>query len=155
MFLFPPTIILRHRRENLKKCSLQPLRKRLDCQFFTYPKDPLPDLSCHFLLTLDAPVLSHADAHLGVFLIDGTWRYAESMQRQLPAPHLLQKRSLPPHFSTAYPRKQEDCPEPSRGLASVEALFLAYHLLGRSTEGLLEHFHWKEEFLRKNALLTF
>ncbi|MBS0605228.1 MAG: hypothetical protein JSS60_09380 [Verrucomicrobia bacterium] len=154
MFLFPPTIILRHRRENLKKCSLRGLEKRPDCLFFTYPKDELPDLSSHFLLTLDAPILSEADAEMGIFLIDGTWRYADIMQRQLPEPHRFQRRSLPPHFLTAYPRRQEDCPEPSRGLASVEALYLSYFLLGRNTEGLLDNFYWKDDFLKKNASLS-
>ena len=151
MFIFPPTIILRHRRENLKKCSLRGLEARSDCLFFTYPKDELPVLSHYFLLTLDAPHLSETDGEMGIFLIDGTWRYAELMERQLQKPHLFKRRSLPTGFQTAYPRRQDDCPEPSRGLASVEALFLCYAILGRSTEGLLDHFHWKDEFLKKNA----
>jgi pre-rRNA-processing protein TSR3 len=150
MFIFLPTIILRHQRENLKKCTLRGLETRPDCLFFTYPKRELPDLSRYFLLTLDAPCLSKADSEWGIFLIDGTWRYTERMQRQLPKPHHFQRRSLPPEFQTAYPRRQQDCPEPSRGLASIEALFLAYLLLGRNTDGLLENFHWREEFLKKN-----
>jgi pre-rRNA-processing protein TSR3 len=150
MLLFPPTVILRHRKENLKKCSLRGLELRPDFQFFTYPKDELPDLSNYFLLTIDAPLLKKTDKNLGIFLIDGTWAYAELMERQLPRPHLFQKRSLPMHYRTAYPRRQEDCPDASRGLASVEALYIAYHLLDRSFEGLLNHFYWKEEFLKKN-----
>ena len=65
----------------------------------------------------------------------------------------MPKRSLPGHFVTAYPRKQEDCPDPERGLASVEALYIAHQILGHDTEGLLEHYHWKEKFLEKNFLL--
>ena len=152
MFIFPQTIILRHRRENLKKCSLRGLEARTDCLFFTYPHDLLPDLSGYFLLTLDAPVLSEADRDKGIFLIDGTWRYAELMQRQQKPP-AFECRSLPSGFQTAYPRRQQDCPNPERGLASVEALFIAYFLLGRSTEGLLDHFHWRDDFLKKNAHL--
>ncbi len=150
MFLFPPTIILRHRKENLKKCSLRGLEKCPDFRFFTYPKDHLPDLSNYFLLTIDAPSLSEVDKNLGLFLIDGTWSYAERMQRQLPLPHLFQKRSLPSHLRTAYPRRQEDCSNPSRGLASIEAIYAAYLLLGRSAKGLLSNYYWKEEFLKKN-----
>jgi pre-rRNA-processing protein TSR3 len=150
MLTFPPTIILRHRKENLKKCSLRGLETRSDCLFLTYPKDSVPDLSHYFLLAIEAPVLSEADKELGIFLIDGTWRYAKLMEKQYPQPHLLQRRSLPPGFRTAYPRKQSDCPDPCRGLASVEALYLAYALLGRQTEGLLDHFHWREDFLKKN-----
>lgn len=152
MFLFPPTIILRHRRENLKKCTLRGLETRPDMCFFTYPKDNLPNLTGYFLLTMDAPPLQESDKDLGIFLIDGTWVYAERMYRQLPHPHRFQTRSLPSHFQTAYPRRQGDCPDPSRGLASIEALYLTYHLLGHSTEGLLDNFHWKEDFLEKNKL---
>ena len=36
--------------------------------------------------------------------------------------------------------------------ASVEALFLAYHLLGRPTAGLLDHYRWAAEFLAANGL---
>lgn len=152
MFIFPSTIILRHRKENLKKCSLRGLESRSDCRFFTYPTAELPDLSGYFLLTLDAPPLTEADKELGIFLIDGTWRYAEVMQKQLPQPRLFQRRSIPPGFTTAYPRRQDGCSDPSQGLASVEALFLTYKLLGRNTDGLLDHFHWRDDFLKKNAL---
>ncbi len=147
---FPPTIILRHRRENLKKCSLRGLEQREDLRFFTYPKSELPCLAGYLLLTLDAPPLTSQDAHLGLFLIDGTWRHAQTMFSQLPFPHRFEYRSLPSYFTTAYPRRQEDCPEPHRGLASIEALYIAYHLTGRPTEGLLDNYHWKDQFLNKN-----
>ena len=153
MISFPPTLILRHRKENLKKCTLSGLESHPHLRFFTYPLDPLPSLSDYFLLTLDAPLLSLEDRHLGILLIDGTWNYARIMQNQLPATH-LQKRSLPPNLMTAYPRKQTGCSDPSRGLASIEALFAAHFLLGRSTEGLLDRFHWREKFKELNPDLT-
>ena len=74
MFNFPPTIILRHKRENLKKCSLRGLEERPDFQFLTYPLSKLPNLDQYCILSLDAPELSIADAERGIFLIDGTWR---------------------------------------------------------------------------------
>lgn len=153
MFLFPPTIILRHRKENLKKCTLRGLEKHPDFQFFTYPKDTLPDLTHYFLLSLDAQPLTEKDKNFGIFLIDGTWTYAERMQRQLKEPHRFQRRSIPVDYRTAYPRRQEDCPDPSRGLASIEALYVAYTLLGRNADELLNNFYWKEEFLEKNYSL--
>lgn len=153
MILFPPTLILRHRRENVRKCSLRGLETRSDCHFWTYPKQALPDLSNYLLLSFEGPPLSPDDASQGIFLIDGTWRHAETMYRSLPQPHLFEHRSLPPVFQTAYPRRQEDCADPTRGLASVEALFIAYFLLGRETEGLLDGYYWKEGFLEKNKLL--
>lgn len=145
---FPPTFILRHRKERISKCSLRGLESRVDMRFFTYPlKDPIPSLTRHIVLTLDAPVLSKEDGDKGIFLIDGTWRYAEKMLASLPIPY--EKRSLPP-AKTAYPRKQTGCSNPKRGLASIEALYLAYVLLGRETEGLLDSYLFREEFLRRN-----
>jgi pre-rRNA-processing protein TSR3 len=150
MFLFPPTIILRHRKENLRKCSLRGLEDREDIHFFTYPKDTLPDLTKYFLLTMDAPELSRNDEGQGLFLIDGTWKYAETMFRQLKTPYQFCRRSLPANYQTAYPRRQEDCSDPARGLASIEALYIAYRILGRSGDKLLDHYHWKEDFFKKN-----
>jgi pre-rRNA-processing protein TSR3 len=56
-------------------------------------------------------------------------------------------------FRTAYPRVSKQGTDPAHGLASVEALFAAYHILGRPTVGLLDHYRWKEEFLRLNHLV--
>lgn len=145
MKLFPPTIILRHRKERLSKCSLRGLEGRPDMQFFSYPwTSTIPPLQNVVILALDAPLLSRDDADKSVFLIDGTWRYAKKMESSLPLP--FEKRSLPP-IQTAYRRRQHDCQDPARGLASVEALYLAYHILGRSTEGLLDNYSFREEFL--------
>lgn len=148
-----PTVIYRHKKENLKKCSLRGLEDRKDMQFYTYPKNSLPNLSSYLLLTLDAPVLQKEDASLGLFLIDGTWKHATVMYKQLTTPHLFTVRSLPTEVQTAYPRRQEDCLDPSRGLASVEALFVAYILLGRDPQGLLDNYYWKDTFLQKNRFL--
>lgn len=149
---FLPTIILRHRRENLKKCSLRGLESREDLLFFTYPKDSLPPLSGYVLLSFDGPPLCPDDR--GIVLLDGTWRYAHTMYKNTPELSTLPQRSLPREFKTAYPRKQEDCAEPTRGLASIEALYVAYLLLGRDPKGLLDNYHWKEEFLNSRSLTT-
>lgn len=148
MQTFPPTVIIRHRKENLKKCSLRGLEPREDLLFFRYPTDQLPPVEGYLMLSLDAPPLTVADGKHGLLLIDGTWRYAEKMTHWVEGRVPLIKRSLPTHYRTAYPRKQEDCPDPERGLASVEALYLAYKILERDTEGLLDHYHWREDFLR-------
>lgn len=140
------TIILRHRKENLKKCSLRGLESRPDCLFLTYPVDPLPDLSSYVILTLDAPLLSPSDKDYGLFLVDATWRYAAKMCEDLP---LGQRRSLP-RLKTAYPRYQTACSDPDAGLASIEALYAAYLLTGRDPAGLLDNYHWREAFLKNN-----
>jgi pre-rRNA-processing protein TSR3 len=147
---FPPTIVIRHRMENLKKCSLSGIESRPDFVFLTYPLSSLPDLNQYIILTMDAPPLSIFDAAYGLLILDATWRYAAKMLKQLEI-HVLY-RSLPPHFRTAYPRRQQDCPDPERGLASIEAIYLSYQLLQRDTTGLLDHYYWRDSFLEKNQL---
>ncbi|MEM1282122.1 MAG: DTW domain-containing protein [Chlamydiota bacterium] len=147
---FPKTIVLRHRKENLKKCSLSGLEERDDFVFYTYPRDKVQGINGYILLDMNAEPLSEADANCGLFILDGTWRYAEKMYENTPGLNKLIRRSIPQHFITAYPRKQEDCPEPSRGLASVEAIYIAYHLMERDKTGLLDHYHWKDRFLEMN-----
>ena len=147
MIYFPPTLILRHRRENLKKCSLRGLESRSDMIFLTYPLSNLPNIDQYCILTLNAPELSPDDASRRLLLIDGTWRYAQTMIKIIPTAGSHVFRSLPTHFQTAYPRRQPDCPDPTRGLASVEALYVAYSILGRSPTAFSDHYHWKEEFL--------
>lgn len=151
---FPPTFILRHRRENLKKCSLSGLEDRKDIEFFTYPTSKLPDLSQHILLVMEgASELTCDDGKMGLFILDSTWRYLDKMVKFVEEKGELQKRTLPPIFKTAYPRRQEDCIDPERGLSSVEALYIAYSILNRERDGLLNHYYWKEQFLQINANL--
>lgn len=147
---FPKSVILRHKKENLKKCSLRGLESRNDFIFYTYPKDELPIFSNYFLLTLGAPPLTEHDSKLGLFLLDGTWRYAEKMFHYVQKTQILIPRSLPSHWKTAYPRRQDDCPSPEQGLASIEAIYAAYSILGRDTTGLLDSYHWKEDFIQIN-----
>lgn len=139
---FVKTIIVRHRRENLKKCSLRGLEGRDDLLFFKYPGCTLPDLSNYFLLSLDGPLLEK-DETRGMMLLDGTWRLAKVMEENLPLP--VNRRSLPP-LKTAYPRRQDE----AMGLATVEALYAAYFIMGREASALLDNYYWKEDFLLKN-----
>lgn len=146
-----PTIIIRHRKENLNKCSLKGLESLQEFLFIKYPmKEPLCDLSQYIVLSMDAPPLSFKEKDKGIVLIDATWNYSQKMIQTLPAN--LVYRSIPGQYQTAYPRKQTGCSNPSTGLASIEALFLAYHILGRKNDHLLDHYYWKEPFLQKNHL---
>lgn len=153
---FPKTIVIRHRLENLNKCSLRGLESRSDFEFITYPYAHyahLPQLSNYIILMMNAPPLSVDDANYGILLLDATWRYAEKMSKPfIQHANQYQFRSLPNHYRTAYPRRQQDCPNPEEGLASIEAIFLTYKILGRSTEGLLDHYYWKENFLKINKI---
>ena len=82
-------------------------------------------------------------------IIDGTWNYASKIERQISGRFI--KRSIPKYFKTSYPRKQTGCIDPQRGLASIEALYIAYHIFGYETKGLLSHYYWKDLFLKSNA----
>lgn len=149
---FRPTVVIRHKRENIKKCSLRGLESRPDFIFFRYPSSGLPDLSGYIVLSLDAPPLTASDAETGLLILDATWRYADKMFHSFSDQEKFIYRSLPSYYKTAYPRRQEDCSDPERGLASIEAIFLAYHILGRETEGLLDLYYWKENFLKLNGI---
>lgn len=150
MQIFPPTLVWRHRRENLKKCSLRGLESRKDFQFFSYPNVKLPDLTGYILLDIDGEPLTKQDSGHGLLILDATWRHAEKMLNVVNQTKGLIRRKIPEHFRTAYPRRQDDCADPERGLASVEAVYLAYYLMGRDTTGLFDKYYWKEDFFEKN-----
>jgi pre-rRNA-processing protein TSR3 len=146
--LYPPTIIVRHPHENPRKCSVLPLRGRADVLFLSYPVTERPALDGYLRLAAEGPPLSASDAGKGILLLDGSWRWAAAMTRDFVE---VPPRSL--HgWHTAYPRVSKLGTDPDNGLASIEALFAAYRLLGRPTTGLLDHYYWAEEFLRANGL---
>jgi len=147
-----PTVVIRHRRENLKKCSLTGLEEREDMRFFTYPTgmDELPDMSNYLLLAIDGEPLEKSDK--GLLLVDATWRLSEKILLH-PELQNIPRRRLPAGFRTAYPRRQNDCSDPEAGLASIEALFIALMVAGKETEGLLDGYYWREQFLEKNRTL--
>ena len=149
-FSFPPTVIVRHTHENPRKCSVLPLKGRPDVLFLTHPVKNRPPLDNYIRLAAEGPPLSAADADKGVLLLDGSWRWAAAMTRDfldVPA------RSLS-GWRTAYPRVSKMGTDPDNGLASIEALYIAYHILGRPTAGLLDHYHWADAFLEANGLVA-
>lgn len=121
--------------------------------FFSYPVGEPPSLKGYYYLSMEGEPLTSADSDSGLFIIDGTWRYAERMERWCQKNAFFEgaiPRTLPKKIKTAYPRRQEDCTDPEHGLASVEALFIAYAILGRPLDGILEGYRWKETFLALN-----
>jgi pre-rRNA-processing protein TSR3 len=143
---FPPTVIVRHPRENPRKCSVIPLKGRPDVLFLSYPVRQPPPLENYVRLAIDGPELSAADASHGILLLDGSWRWSNPMNRDFAH---VQPRSLS-RIITAYPRKSKLGQDPEEGLASIEALYAAYQILGRPTQGLLDQYRWAEEFLQLN-----
>lgn len=154
MSIVPPSIIIRHRKENLRKCSLSPLEGRDDLLFVRYPDcllgNQLPPLEGYILLDIDGEELSAADT-APLVLLDATWKYAAIMRKTIRQLERCVFRKLPEGWRTAYPRYQTGCSDPLWGLASVEALYAAYTTTGRSTKGLLDNYYWNELFEKNNA----
>ena len=146
---FPPTIIVIHPREKRSKCTVEPLRDREGFVFWTFPDRGKESLAGYVRLGMEGPVLTAADADCGLLVLDGTWRLARRMDKFF---HNVPPRSLPP-IQTAYPRLSRITPDPIGGLATIEAIYAAYRLIGRPCDGLLDHYHWAGEFLRRNAWL--
>jgi pre-rRNA-processing protein TSR3 len=145
----PPTLIVIHPRERRAKCTVRPLRALPGFEFRPYPlRQPIP--AGYVRLGLGGPLLSSADVDCGLLVLDGTWRWAARMEAQLAD---IPVRSLPP-LETAYPRSSKVFDDPDQGLATVEAVYAALTILGRSTEHVLDQYHWRDEFLRRNAELV-
>lgn len=140
------TVVIRHPNENLAKCSLTPLHGRPEITFETASGDFRFDATGHILLAVDAPVLSPADAGHPLLLLDTTWHLLPKLLNRLVGAPI--RRSLPADVRTAYPRVSKMHRDPERGLASVEALYLARKLLGDDDPSLLSDYRWKDAFLR-------
>lgn len=139
------SVIIRHPKEKRSKCSLTPLEGRKDCQFYWARPGFEFDATGYIVLAMNAPVLSEADAGAPVLLLDSTWRLLPKLKACLRGEPIY--RSLPAGIQTAYPRVSKIDEDPMGGLASVEALYLAWALLGEKDASLLDSYHWKNEFL--------
>src|SRR5262245_10207038 len=104
---YPPTVIIRHKKENLQKCSLHGLEGRPDLSFKTYPFATLPPLEGYIMLVMEgAEELSLQDKDRGILLLDSTWRYLPKMVKGVENHAKCEKRVLPGQYRTAYPRRQ-------------------------------------------------
>ena len=138
------TVIIRHIKENFKKCSLTPLESRSQFLFLT-SNHTIYDGTNHILLTVDAPVLKAEDKG-PLLLLDATWKLLPEVAACVIGKPIY--RSLPKDIITAYPRRSADGSDPNGGLASIEALFIAKLIMGERDESLLDQYYWKELFLK-------
>ncbi len=144
----PPTIIVVHPKERRSKCSVEPLRGWDEFTFWKYPNPGDEPLDNYVRLGFGGPTISEADDGAnGLLVLDGTWKLAGRMEAAFED---IPIRSLPP-TETAYPRKSKIRDDPHGGLATIEAIFVAYQLLGRSTKGLLDDYYWRDRFLEMNG----
>jgi pre-rRNA-processing protein TSR3 len=141
-------LILRDGRESPAKCSLTPLRGLSGVRFARYAPARRLEAGERVLLHPDGAELGSADRGRGLLLIDCAWRRVPSLLRTVDG--VLHHRRLE-GFTSAYPRRSKTHSDPARGLASVEALFVAALVLGESRPELLAHYRWREAFLAANA----
>lgn len=141
-----PTIIVVHYKERRSKCTVEPLRHQPGFEFWKFPLKEPSTLSNYVRLGIDGPPLSREDRKHGLLVLDATWKLASKMEAEFEDVPI---RSLPV-CKTAYPRNSKLFEDPSAGLATIEAIYLAYKILGYPLDGLLDEYRWEEDFLRIN-----
>ncbi len=143
-------LILRDKREAAKKCSLVPLIGTPGIRFVRFKAQQPLDVGTRILLDPNGEEITERDRGLGLLILDCAWKHLPQLRGVVRGD--VRVRRLPP-IVTAYPRRSKVFDDPSAGLASVEALYAAVALLDRPRRELLAHYHWAEEFLRRNAEL--
>lgn len=144
----PQIVVIRHPRENLKKCSLRGLESRENFAFFKAKDGFLFDATGYILLQNNAPEISEKDKGLPILLLDSTWALLPKVRNKIHGKPIL--RGLPSSIKTAYPRVSKSGNDPQNGLATVEALFAALSLSGRRDESVLQNYIFKDTFLQLN-----
>lgn len=144
----PQIVVIRHPRENLKKCSLRGLESRENFAFFKAKDGFLFDATGYILLQNNAPEISEKDKGLPILLLDSTWALLPKVRNKIHGTPIL--RGLPSSVKTAYPRVSKSGNDPQNGLATVEALFAALSLSGQRDESILQNYVFKDTFLQLN-----
>ncbi|MBI3818373.1 MAG: hypothetical protein HY286_06765 [Planctomycetes bacterium] len=143
-------LIIRDARESTRKCSIAAIQGMPNITFRGWRRDHTIALPPHVLLCPGAPPLASEDGGLPLLLVDSSWRHLPQLMRDVRGTFAL--RSIPAGFASAYPRKSRVFNDPDDGLATVEALFIALAVLGEWRDDILEHYHFKSEFMKINEL---
>jgi pre-rRNA-processing protein TSR3 len=146
--LTPDTVIVVHPKERRSKCTILPLRGTHGLRFARSTSvSATGDLNRYVRLDVIGPPLTADDSDRGLLLLDGTWRWVEDLAVPFGS---IETRSIE-GVRTAYPRTTSLGTSPEGGLATIEAMYAAYRILGRPTVGLLDHYHWASQFLQLNG----
>jgi pre-rRNA-processing protein TSR3 len=140
-----PTVVIRHPKERIKKCSLRFLHGRPEFVFHRATRGFEFDATGYTLLAVDAPELTVEDRGRPLLVLDSTWRWLPALEKCVIGEPV--RRSIPRGVRSAYPRTSRLFEDPEGGLASVEAVYVARRILGDDDPGLLDGYHWREEFL--------
>lgn len=141
--------------ETANKCTVAPLCKRPDFQFISTTKSlRLGPLTSSVLLHHEGKCLSLLRAELGpisgIATIDCIWRRLDGLIARIDGTLPILAK-IPSGIETAYPRRTFDSTDPTNGLATIEALFVASAILGRWDETLLSEYFFGRRFIEINT----
>lgn len=141
--------------ETSNKCTILPLKYRSDFHIHQVPSSfsPQAEILLHPKgLALNTFVESKPRIER-VAAVDCIWRRLEPILQEIQAPHI--QVSIPDGFVSAYPRVSKKDHDPSGGLATIEALFIAAAFLGHWDLTLLREYFFAEKFLEMNQAVFY
>ena len=137
--------------ESSNKCTILPLAYRTDFHILRGSTDQ--PLRSEILLHPDGQDLGELKSTLSgvttIAAIDCVWRRLNPILARLGKPLPLAVK-IPGEFITAYPRQSKKSFDPTGGLATIEALFIAAAFLGHWDATLLREYFFADDFLKFN-----
>jgi pre-rRNA-processing protein TSR3 len=135
--------------ESSNKCTILPLSYRPDFVLLRGSTDK-PLLSEILLHPDGLPFDELKSTKIStVAAIDCVWRRLTPILNRLGRPLPLAVK-IPEEFVTAYPRRSKKSLDPTAGLATIEALFIAAAFLGSWDLTLLKEYFFADRFLELN-----
>jgi len=141
--------------ETPNKCTIAPLAYRTD--FHLIPakgKKVLAPLKSSLLLHHQGDCLTalaeSCAKPVGIASIDCVWRRLDTLLNRIEGPVPILGR-IPEGFQTAYPRSSRKNTDPTGGLATIEAIFVAAAVFGNWDVSLLSEYYFGREFVLLNT----
>jgi pre-rRNA-processing protein TSR3 len=141
--------------ERPSKCTVAGLTHRQDFAFKVVGQDQLTTpLRSDVLLHTEGPSIDQTELFQSklcqsIAVIDCNWKRVDEIMALVPEP-IPPKVCIPEGFITAYPRRNKEGSDPSQGLATIEAIFIAAALMGTTDYSLLKEYYFGADFLRIN-----
>jgi len=140
--------------ETANKCTILPLAARNDFRLFrVHGEGPLGPLTAPLLLHHEGQCLSElrGGGISTVASVDCVWRRLPRLLARIEWSQPPRLVKIPDGFKTAYPRVGSAKTDPTGGLATIEALFIAAALLGNYDPTLLAKYYFAHRFLEINT----